>query len=123
MRIKVVAVGKLKDRGLREVVENYAKRLKRYGKFEEVELRDGSPDGIKKILKAVERSRIEGETLHLTYTLLLLARAHELLGSSTRASEAAREGLSLTTNLGQRYLEAERRRILNQVQDLLASGE
>uniref|UniRef100_UPI002FC5E3ED ATP-binding protein n=1 Tax=Bosea sp. (in: a-proteobacteria) TaxID=1871050 RepID=UPI002FC5E3ED len=35
----------------------------------------GSAGGIEKILRSVARSRAEGETLHLSYTLLLLARA------------------------------------------------
>ena len=35
----------------------------------------GSAGGIERIVRSVARSRTEGETLHLTYTLLLLARA------------------------------------------------
>src|SRR4030095_8711583 len=41
---------------------------------------EGSPGGIDKIVRSVARSRTDGETLHLTYTLLLLARARALAG-------------------------------------------
>ena len=40
-----------------------------------LEVSEGTLGGIDRILQAVGRSRTEGETLHLSYTLLLLARA------------------------------------------------
>lgn len=42
MKVQIIAVGKLKDKGLRAAFDDYAKRLKRYGTFAEVEVRDGS---------------------------------------------------------------------------------
>jgi ATP/maltotriose-dependent transcriptional regulator MalT len=72
-----------------------------------LEVREGAPGGIEKIVRSVERSRTEGETLHLTYTLLLLARAHGLTGAWEEGRAAAREGLSWSDRHGQRYLEAE----------------
>lgn len=42
LRIVVVAVGRVKERGIREAIDDYAKRIKRYAKIEEVELEDGS---------------------------------------------------------------------------------
>ena len=42
MHVHVVAVGKIKERGLREVIDDYAKRIGRYGTFHELELKDGS---------------------------------------------------------------------------------
>ncbi len=68
---------------------------------------EGSPGGIEKILRSVERSRTEGETLHLTYTLLLLARARAMAGECHQGRAAAREGLSWSHSHNQRYLEAE----------------
>ena len=43
MRIVVAAVGKVKERGLREAIDEYAKRIGRHARFEEVEIKDG-PD-------------------------------------------------------------------------------
>ena len=67
---------------------------------------EGSPRGIEKILRSVARSRTDGETLHLTYTLLLLAGSCH--GRRVRPGRAvAREGLSWSHRHNQRYLEAE----------------
>ncbi|HEX7127360.1 MAG TPA: AAA family ATPase [Thermodesulfobacteriota bacterium] len=68
---------------------------------------EGSPGGIEKILRSVERSRTDDETLHLTYTLLLLARARAMAGECHQGRAAAREGLSWSHGHNQRYLEAE----------------
>jgi tetratricopeptide (TPR) repeat protein len=67
----------------------------------------GSAGGIEKIVRSVARSRTEGETLHLTYTLLLLARARGMVGEFREGRAAAREGLSRSHCCNQRYLEAE----------------
>jgi 23S rRNA (pseudouridine1915-N3)-methyltransferase len=58
LRVVVVAVGKIKERGLRELVDDYEKRIGRYARFEEIELADG-PNVEAKMLRAVpERSRV-----------------------------------------------------------------
>lgn len=67
----------------------------------------GSPGGIERIVRSVQRSRTEGESLHLTYTLLLLARARGIVGELHEGRAAAREGLSLSQRRKQRYLEPE----------------
>jgi DNA-binding SARP family transcriptional activator len=67
----------------------------------------GSAGGIEKIVRSVARSRTEGETLHLTYTLLLLARARGMVGEFRQGRAATREGLSWSHGCNQRYLEAE----------------
>ena len=67
----------------------------------------GAASEIERIVQAVARSRQEGETLHLTYTLLLLARAHGMAGSPHEGRAATREGLSWSKRHNQRYLEAE----------------
>ena len=67
----------------------------------------GSAGGIEKIVRSVARSRTEGETLHLTYTLLLLARARGMLGEFREGRAATREGLAWSHRCNQRYLEAE----------------
>ncbi|MGH8471141.1 MAG: ATP-binding protein, partial [Gammaproteobacteria bacterium] len=67
----------------------------------------GSAGAIDKILRSVARSRTEGETLHLSYTLLLLARARGMLGEFREGRAATREGLAWSHRCNQRYLEAE----------------
>lgn len=42
MKIHVIAVGKIKERGLRELLDDYAGRIQRYATFSEVELKDGN---------------------------------------------------------------------------------
>jgi hypothetical protein len=71
----------------------------------------GSAEGVEKIVQSVARSRAEGEILHLTYTLLLLARARGMLGEFREGRAAAREGLLWSHKCNQRYLEAELWRI------------
>ena len=68
---------------------------------------EGSTGGIEKIVRSVARSRTDGETLHLTYTLLLLARARGMSGEFHEGRAATREGLSWSHTCNQRYLEAE----------------
>ena len=46
MKIVFVVVGKAKDRALRELLDDYAARIKRYAKVEEVELGDGDEAGV-----------------------------------------------------------------------------
>ncbi len=41
MRVVVIAVGKIKEKAARELVDDYAARIKRYVRFEEIELKDG----------------------------------------------------------------------------------
>jgi tetratricopeptide (TPR) repeat protein len=74
-------------------------------------VRAGSAGGIEKIVRSVARSRTEGETLHLTYLLLLLARARGMLGEFPEGRAATREGLAWSRNCNQRYLEAELLRV------------
>ena len=67
----------------------------------------GFAGGVEKIERSVERSRAEGETLHFTYCLLLLARAYGMMGKFRKGQDAAREGLRWSERYDQRYLEAE----------------
>jgi DNA-binding SARP family transcriptional activator/tetratricopeptide (TPR) repeat protein len=68
---------------------------------------EGSPGGIERIVRSVARSRTEGESLHLTYTLLRLAQARGMAGELHEGRAATREGLSWSHRHNQRYLEAE----------------
>jgi ATP/maltotriose-dependent transcriptional regulator MalT len=68
---------------------------------------EGSAESIEKVVRSVTRSRAEGETLHLTYTLLLLARSRVAVGDPHQGRAAAQEGLAWSHRYNQRYLEAE----------------
>ena len=46
MKISVVAVGKLRDARLRDVIDEYATRIGKYARYEEVEIRDGPADAV-----------------------------------------------------------------------------
>ncbi|MBX3181814.1 MAG: 23S rRNA (pseudouridine(1915)-N(3))-methyltransferase RlmH [Polyangiaceae bacterium] len=64
MRIRIVAVGKLKERALREVLDDYLGRIRRYAPVEELELRDAS--GFERALATDERVvalEVNGEAL------------------------------------------------------------
>lgn len=41
MRLVIIAVGKIKERGLRELIDDYLARIRKYVPCEEIELRDG----------------------------------------------------------------------------------
>jgi 23S rRNA (pseudouridine1915-N3)-methyltransferase len=42
VRILIIAVGKVKQAGLRAEIDEYLKRIRRYARCEEIELKDGS---------------------------------------------------------------------------------
>jgi 23S rRNA (pseudouridine1915-N3)-methyltransferase len=42
VRVVVIAVGKVKERGIREAIDDYLARIRRYVSADEIELRDGS---------------------------------------------------------------------------------
>lgn len=69
-----------------------------------LEVRNGNTAGIEKIVDAAALSRIEGESLHLSYILLLLARARGLRGELHEAHAALREALAWSERCSQRYL-------------------
>lgn len=60
MRILVVAVGKMKGRGLREALDDYLGRIARYARVDEVELKDAEGDVlVERFRKAIpERARV-----------------------------------------------------------------
>ena len=76
-----------------------------------LDVRNGLGAGIDRIVRAVERSRVKGENLHLSFTLLLLARARARHGELHEARAAAREALAWSERWGQHYLDAELLRI------------
>lgn len=71
----------------------------------------GSAGAVEEIVRSVERSRVAGESLHLTYTLLLLARARASTGEIDHGRAASQDGLAWSHRHDQRYLEAELLRV------------
>lgn len=47
MRVVLVAVGKVKERPLRKVLDDYLGRIGRYCRFEEIELKDEAPEKVR----------------------------------------------------------------------------
>ena len=64
----------------------------------------GTVGGVDRIVAAVARSRAGAESLHLTYALLLLARARIARGELAEAEAALREAVSYSEQTGQHYL-------------------
>ncbi|MFO0588241.1 MAG: 23S rRNA (pseudouridine(1915)-N(3))-methyltransferase RlmH [Polyangiaceae bacterium] len=47
MRVVVAAVGKVKDRPLRDAIDEYLGRIRRYVAIDEIEIADGSLDKVR----------------------------------------------------------------------------
>jgi len=60
VRVRIIAVGKAKDRDLRSLLGDYYARIDRYAKLEEVELKDGSEGEVAdRIARSIpDRSRV-----------------------------------------------------------------
>lgn len=60
MHVRLIAVGKAKDRDLRSLLGDYYARIGRYAKFEEIELKDGKTDEVaERLSRSIpERSRV-----------------------------------------------------------------
>ena len=88
-----------------------------------LEVSRGSPAGIETIVRSVTASRTEGETLHLTYTLLLLARARAVVGELREGRAATQEALARSRASNQGYLEAELCRVDGELAFRQGDGE
>ncbi|MDH3654029.1 MAG: 23S rRNA (pseudouridine(1915)-N(3))-methyltransferase RlmH [Myxococcales bacterium] len=60
MRVRIIAVGKAKDRDLRSLLGDYYARIGRYAKLEEIELKDGMVDEVaERLTRSIpDRSRV-----------------------------------------------------------------
>src|SRR5262249_24613185 len=65
MRLVVVAVGRVKERPLRAVLDDYLGRIRRFTPCDEVELAEGKPD---KLVEAFGRATGEATTIALEVT-------------------------------------------------------
>ena len=82
MRIVIAAVGKVKDRPLREAIDEYVGRVRRYVAIDEVEIADG----------AIDRVRAGFEKATREATVVALEVAGEALSSETFARTLERHG-------------------------------
>jgi len=94
MRVRIVAVGKLKESYWREAVDEYLARLKRYADVSEVELRDESPSHLANAM----RRAIAGKSRVVLLTLDGRARSSEELAAFVE--QAAMRAEDLTFVLG-----------------------
>jgi 23S rRNA (pseudouridine1915-N3)-methyltransferase len=60
VRVRIIAVGKAKDRDLRSLLGDYYARIGRYAKLEEIELKDGDVDEVaERLARSIpDRSRV-----------------------------------------------------------------
>ena len=60
MRVRIIAVGKAKDRDLRSLLGDYYARIGRYAKLEEIEIKDGKVDEVaERLTRSIpDRSRV-----------------------------------------------------------------
>lgn len=60
MRVRIIAVGKAKDRDLRSLLGDYYTRIGRYAKLEEIEVKDGKVDEVaERLARSIpDRSRV-----------------------------------------------------------------
>ena len=60
MRVRIIAVGKIKEKATQELLRDYYGRIDRYARFDEVELKDGTEEEVtERFERAIpERSRV-----------------------------------------------------------------
>jgi len=60
VRVRIIAVGKAKDRDLRSLLADYYARIGRYAKLEEIEIKDGKVDEVAaRLARSIpDRSRV-----------------------------------------------------------------
>ncbi|MBM6700106.1 23S rRNA (pseudouridine(1915)-N(3))-methyltransferase RlmH [Bifidobacterium pullorum subsp. saeculare] len=98
MRIDIIAPGRVKERYLRDAIDEYAKRLSRYCKLEIIEVADEkTPDhaseGVERQIKRKEGERI-ARHLRQDATIVALAIDGKQLSSEELATKIDRLGLS-----------------------------
>lgn len=107
MKIAIIAVGKVKQPGLRAELDDYLKRLSRYTSFAEIELKDGSDaDVAARFEKAIpERARrialeVTGKTITSQGIADLIAHAEQTAVPSLAFLIGGSYGLPKTLSAG-----------------------
>ncbi len=78
MKIKLIAVGKIKENYLKQGIAEYVKRLGAYTRLEIIEVKDEKDYDDEKKIKTVEGERILGKISPKDYVILLDIRGQEL---------------------------------------------
>ncbi|HKU37475.1 MAG TPA: 23S rRNA (pseudouridine(1915)-N(3))-methyltransferase RlmH [Polyangiales bacterium] len=106
LRVAIIAVGKIKQAGLRAELDDYLGRIKRYAAFEEIELKDGSDAELQQrferaIPKRAQRIALEVEGRTLTsHGLADLVRRAELAATPLAFLIGGAYGLPKTVSSG-----------------------
>lgn len=86
MHVHVVAVGKIKERGLREVIDDYARRIGRYADFHEVELKDGTESEVEERFRKAIPARSHVCALEVLGTPMSSPELSQLVGRAEDTS-------------------------------------
>ena len=78
MKIQIVAVGKIKDRGLRALIDDYVERISHYAKVSEVELSDD--DAVQSRMRKAIPERARVVALEVDGTRMTSAALAKLVG-------------------------------------------
>ena len=94
--IKIICVGKIKEKYLVDAIEEYKKRISRYTKLEIIELKDHSIDDINKVLE-LEKEQIERYIDSKDYVITMEIEGEQV--SSEKFAEKIDNILSINSNI------------------------
>ena len=94
--IKIICVGKIKEKYLVDAIEEYKKRISRYTKLEIIELKDHSIDDINKVLE-LEKEQIERYIDSKDYVITMEIEGEQV--SSEKFAEKIDNVLSINSNI------------------------
>lgn len=117
--VRVVAVGKIKERGLREALDDYYGRIAHYARFDEVEIKDGDAAEVeRRFVKAIPEGarvvalEVEGRALDSHGLASIVGNAEDtavrhlvfLVGGSYGLPKAVRERATFELSLSRMTL-------------------
>jgi 23S rRNA (pseudouridine1915-N3)-methyltransferase len=91
MRIAIVAVGKIKQAGLRTELDDYLARIRRYAACDEIELKDGEP---RELIPRLERALSKRGTVAALEIQGRVMDSHAFASFIGRHSDSATDTLS-----------------------------
>lgn len=94
--IKIICVGKLKEKYLSDAIEEYKKRISKYTKLEIIELKDYSIDDINKVLE-LEKEQIERYIDSKDYIITMEIEGEQI--SSEKFAEKINNTLNINSNI------------------------
>lgn len=94
--IKIICVGKIKEKYLSDAIEEYKKRISKYTKLEIIELKDYAIDDIKKVLQ-LEKEQIEKYIDTKDYIITMEIEGEQI--SSENLAEKINNILNINSNI------------------------